>query len=168
MGVIIIENRKKTVPVLYLDVDAATLGDGVPEAGVADLLAVYREHGWRIICFANRGGISLGEITMEDVMKEMTTFHRAVGPFDKIIWCQHHPEADGPEYAVCWCRLPRPGLIIEAAISLGEHTGEVYPPHLALLVGVDPVGPDVSEATGIRFMAAHAWLNGGHTPRAAS
>ncbi|MGG6495131.1 UNVERIFIED_CONTAM: hypothetical protein NY603_19610, partial [Bacteroidetes bacterium 56_B9] len=100
--------------------------------GVADLLHEYKQLGWRIVAVSNQGGIALGHMTMAVCTAAMLeTQRQSRGAFDKISWCSHFPgENVEPEMAVCWCRKPRPGLVIEAALELSRETGEIYPPHL--------------------------------------
>jgi D-glycero-D-manno-heptose 1,7-bisphosphate phosphatase len=129
------------VPLLVLDIDG-TVRKGFDELGrfvngPEDVEvfpeAVARMHTWkrdggRIIAVSNQGGIALGLVTMASVAEAMVETHRQTGElFDKIAWCQHHPNARDPEYARCWCRKPAPGLLIEAALSLAAKTG-VWPP----------------------------------------
>jgi D-glycero-D-manno-heptose 1,7-bisphosphate phosphatase len=140
---------EKTVPVLYLDLDG-TVRKGKDELGhfvnkasdvevfpeVPKLLRGYKRQGWRIIGVSNQGGIALGYLTLKDCGELMAeTQRQCAGLFDKITWCSHHPDANEPEMAVCWCRKPRPGMIIESALALSEVTREIYPPHLAVMVG---------------------------------
>src|SRR5262245_4567592 len=144
-------NDEKRVPVLYLDIDG-TVREGKDDPlgrfvnGPDDVrvfpAAVERMRAWkagggRIIGVSNQGGIALGIVTMDRVVAAMMETHRQCdGLFDKLTWCQHHPNAENPEYARCWCRKPRPGLAIEAALDLASlHKGEIYPPYMALFVG---------------------------------
>lgn len=167
---------EKTVPVLYLDLDG-TVRWGKDELGrfvngpadvrvfdeVPALLARYREHGWRIVGVSNQGGVALGLMSPEDCAAAMVETHRQAGEaFDKIAYCVHHPNADVPEMAVCWCRKPRTGLVIESALNLADKTGEIYPPHLGLFVGDRPEDEGCAEAAGLTFMAADVWRAGGH------
>lgn len=166
------------VPVLYLDLDG-TVRHGKDELGrfvngpadvrvfdeVPALMARYREHGWRIIGISNQGGVALGIMSAQDcAMAMVETQRQTVHAFDKIAYCVHHPDADDPEMAVCWCRKPRAGLVIESALSLAEKTGEIYPPHLGLFVGDRPEDAACAENASLRFMAADVWRCGHHDP----
>lgn len=168
---------ERPIPVLYLDLDGTVrhgkneLGrfvngpdDVVVFDGVPDLLRRYQELGWRIVGISNQGGIALGLVTMTRVAQAMLETQRQTGgAFDKIAWCQHHPSASDPEFAVCWCRKPRAGLIIETALALAEkHPGEIYPPHMALFVGDRPEDEGCAAAAAVRFMPAVAWRAGDH------
>jgi D-glycero-D-manno-heptose 1,7-bisphosphate phosphatase len=167
---------EKTVPVLYLDLDG-TVRKGYDELGrfvngpedvevfdgVPEMLKTYKYLGWRIIAISNQGGIALGHMTMDICTQAMfETQKQCEHRFDKMTFCPHHPNADIPEMAVCWCRKPKAGMIIETALSLNEATGEIYPPHLGLFVGDRPEDEGCAENAGLRFMHAREWRNGAH------
>jgi D-glycero-D-manno-heptose 1,7-bisphosphate phosphatase len=169
--------NEKPVRVLYLDLDGTVrwgkdeLGrfvNGAEDVRVFDevpaMLKRYKALGWRIAGVSNQGGIALGIMTMDQCAKAMFETHRQCGEaFDKISWCQHHPGAKDPEMAVCWCRKPRAGLLIEAAHSLrGQHPLEYYPPHLALMVGDREEDAAAAHAANVAFMRAVDWRNGVH------
>lgn len=169
--------KEKRVPVLYCDIDG-TIRKGKDELGrfvntaedvhlfeeVPPLLRAYKVLGWRIVGISNQGGIALGHMTMEDCnMAMMATQQQSNYTFDKLLWCSHHPDAEDPEMAVCWCRKPKAGMVIEAAWKLaGEHPDEIYPPHLGLFVGDRPEDEKCAENAGLRFMRADLWRAGGH------
>lgn len=171
----------RPTPVLYLDIDG-TVRKGFDELGrfvngpadvevfpeVPALLRFYRDRGWRIIGISNQGGIALGHCTLGDVAQAMSKTHIDTGhAFHKLSWCRHHPDAADPEMAVCWCRKPRSGLVVESALELAEDmrrsgVDESYPPHLALFVGDRPEDAACAAGAGIRFMAATEWRHGRH------
>jgi D-glycero-D-manno-heptose 1,7-bisphosphate phosphatase len=167
---------EKTVPVLYLDIDG-TVRHGKDELGhfvntsrdvkvfeeVPGLLHTYKANGWRIVGISNQGGIALGHMTQTDCVEAMReTQIQTMHAFDKLIWCQHHPDAPDPEMAVCWCRKPKPGLIIEGALSLAEKTHEIYPPHMGLFVGDMESDLETAVNAGLSFMWAREWRAGKH------
>jgi D-glycero-D-manno-heptose 1,7-bisphosphate phosphatase len=167
---------EKMVPVLYLDLDG-TVRMGFDEMGkfvngaedvhvfkeVPQLLVKYKRLGWRIVAISNQGGIALGHMTMATCARAMIeTQNQCHGLFDKMTWCMHHPKADKPEMAVCWCRKPKAGLVIESALDLSRHTGELYPPHMSLFVGDRPEDEGCAENAGIRFIHAKVWRAGHH------
>lgn len=167
---------EKTIPVLYLDIDG-TVRMGKDELGffvngpddvqvfekVPDLLEAYHDLGWRIVGVSNQGGIALGHMTMRTCAEAMAeTQKQCRGMFDRLSWCSHHPEASDPEMARCWCRKPKPGLIIESALSLADQHDEIYPPHLGLMVGDRPEDQACAEAADLDFMTADAWHKGTH------
>jgi D-glycero-D-manno-heptose 1,7-bisphosphate phosphatase len=167
---------EKMVPVLYTDLDG-TIRKGKDELGkfvngpedvevfpeVPKLLRAYKKLGWRIIAVSNQGGIALGHMTMKTCLEAMQeTQQQCRGAFNKIAWCSHHPEADSPEMAICWCRKPKAGLVIETALTLSDQTGEIYPPHLGLMVGDRPEDEGCAENSGLSFMTAAVWRTGKH------
>lgn len=167
---------EKTVPVLYLDLDG-TVRKGKDELGyfvntpeevqvfdeVPDLLFHYKQLGWRIIGISNQGGIALGYMDMATCARAMAETQRQCrNAFDKIVWCSHHPDALDLELAVCWCRKPKIGLIVESALHLARMTGEIYPPHMGLFVGDMDSDRLCAENAGLYFMDAAEWRAGKH------
>lgn len=167
---------EKTVSVLYLDIDG-TVRKGKDELGhfvntaeevqvfdeVPDLLFSYKQLGWRIVGVSNQGGIALGYLSTSECARAMIETNRQCrNAFDKIAWCSHHPDASDLEMAVCWCRKPKAGLIIETALDLARATGEIYPPHMSLFVGDMDSDRVCAENAGLRFMDATAWRYGTH------
>lgn len=167
---------EKMVPVLYCDIDG-TIRWGRDELGrfvngpedvrvfdeVPDLLWGYRKLGWRIIGISNQGGIALGHMDMETCVAAFNeTYKQTRQAFDKILFCRHHPDADTREMAVCWCRKPKTGLVIEGAYDLAGKTGEIYPPHMGLFVGDRPEDQLCAEGAGLDFIDAAEWRTGAH------
>jgi len=167
---------EKTVPVLYLDIDG-TVRWGKDELGrfvnepedvrvfdeVPGLLSQYKALGWRIVGISNQGGIALGYMDVDTCARAMMETQKQSGnAFDKIAWCSHHPDAKDPEMAVCWCRKPKAGLIIETALDLAQKHDEIYPPHMGLFVGDMESDMLCAENAGLRFMHAINWREGVH------
>jgi D-glycero-D-manno-heptose 1,7-bisphosphate phosphatase len=164
--------RMKATPVLYLDLDG-TVRKGFDELGrfvnsAADVqlfphmperLLSYRQAGYRIVGVSNQGGIALGLVKYDDVATAiMETHAQAKSLFDKIIFCQHHPNAKDPEYAQCFCRKPRIGMLVLAQCYLNEeYPNECYPPHLALMVGDRDEDRLCAANGGVEFMWAKDW-----------
>lgn len=165
------------VPVLYLDIDGTVregkddpLGKFVngPEdvrvfPAAVNMMRRWRAGRGRIVGISNQGGIALGLADRLEVEQAMRETHRqAENLFDKIMFCPHHPDAADPEMAVCWCRKPSYGLVIEGALEIGlMHPGEHYPPSLALFVGDREEDRLCAEAANIRFMNAVEWREPG-------
>ena len=168
--------RPPAVPVLYLDIDG-TVRHGKDELGrwvngpedvvvfpeaVAQMRS-WRARGGRIIGVSNQGGIALGLVEFNDVAAAMReTQRQAEGLFDRLAWCSHHPSADDPTTARCWCRKPRPGLAIEAALQLAGQlrqrgVEEWYPPHLGLFVGDRNEDMQCADALHVDFQWACDW-----------
>lgn len=161
----------KAVALLVLDLDG-TVRKGLDELGrfvngpadvevfpeAVKLMREWKAAGGRIIGVSNQGGIALGHCTMDNVAAAMSETHRQCdGLFDKIAWCRHHPDAKDPEYARCWCRKPKPGLLIEAALSLARATHEFYPPYMGLFVGDRPEDALCAGTCSFDFKWAKDW-----------
>ena len=160
------------VPVLYTDLDGTVrhgkdeLGRFVhgpddvvifPEAVV--MMRHWKARGGRIIAVSNQGGVALGHISYAQVAATMReTWLQSGSLIDKIVFCVHHPGAQDPEMARCWCRKPFPGLVIEGALAVASaNPGEYYPPHLGLLVGDRPEDKECARLAGLDFLAADDW-----------
>lgn len=164
---------ERPVPVLYLDLDGTVrqgkddaLGRFVngpedvmvfPEA--VEMMRRWKSGGGRIIGVSNQGGIALGIVSFAKVADAMAETHRQTGGlFDKICFCQHHPQAKHPELAQCWCRKPSPGLIIEGSRSVADRfPGEIYPPYMGLMVGDRPEDEECARLAGLDFQWAADW-----------
>lgn len=158
---------------LYLDLDG-TVREGKDDAlgrfvngpddvrvfpQAVEMMRRWKATGGRIVGVSNQGGIALGIVTFGQVAAAMRETHRqAEGLFDKIAWCQHHPAAQDLEMARCWCRKPAPGLVVEVALDLVSHyRGEIYPPHLGLMVGDRTEDRDCARLASLDFMDAAEW-----------
>lgn len=166
--------QERRVPLLVLDLDG-TVRKGLDELGrfvngPEDVEvfpeALRRMHTWkarggRIIAVSNQGGIALGIVSMEAVVAALNETNRQCDRlFDKMAICQHHPDAKDPEYARCWCRKPRIGLVVESALSIARATGDIFPPHLALFVGDRDEDSECASACNMDFAWAKDWRAG--------
>lgn len=166
----------KAVPVLYLDIDG-TVREGKDDAlgrfvngpedvrvfpQAVELMRAWAARGGRIVGVSNQGGIALGIVTLDLVAQSMAeTQVQCDWLFDRIAFCRHHPSASDPLMARCWCRKPRPGLAIEAALSMAEQfEGEIYPPHLALMVGDRQEDLQMAGQLNVAFEWAEDWRSG--------
>lgn len=172
-------NREPAIPVLYLDLDG-TVREGKDDAlgrfvnGPDDvrvfpeavaLMRAWKQGGGRIIGVSNQGGVGLGIVKLAAVVAAMRETQRQChGLFDKIAFCIHHPNADNPEFARCWCRKPAPGLLIESALDLAARHHEMYPPYMALMVGDRNEDRLCAERAGIDFEWAEHWRKGTQQP----
>lgn len=162
---------ERPVPVLYLDLDG-TVRYGKDELGrfvngpedvvvfpeAVEMMRRWKAGGGRIIGVSNQGGVALGLVSYAKVAESMMATHaRADGLFDKIAFCTHHPNAEHPEMARCWCRKPSPGLIIEASLEVGARHGEFYPPYMGLMVGDRPEDEECARLAGLDFQWAVDW-----------
>lgn len=164
---------ERAVPVLYLDIDGTVrqgkddpLGRFVngpedvvvfPEA--VERMRLWKRGGGRIAAVSNQGGIALGVVTEARVAAAMAETNRQCDSlFDLISWCHHHPDAQHPEMARCWCRKPSAGAVAEAAHGLRDrHPGEFYPPYMGLFVGDRDEDRQCAESAGLDFMWAAEW-----------
>lgn len=157
---------------LYLDLDG-TVRHGFDELGrfvnspddvvifpqAVEMMRRWKSGGGRSVGVSNQGGIALGHLTMQDCAAAMVRTHELADQlFDKILWCRHHPTADNPLLARCWCRKPSPGLLIEGALYMAlEHKEEIYPLHMALMVGDLLVDKKCADAASVDFQWASEW-----------
>jgi D-glycero-D-manno-heptose 1,7-bisphosphate phosphatase len=159
------------VPVLYLDLDG-TVRKGFDEIGkfvngpddvelfprMAERLLSYKQKGWRIVAVSNQGGIATGQVSEVNVMSALRRTQELSGlAFDLMYICQHHPSAHDPEWRNCFCRKPKIGMLVMAAMQLGEMHPELYPPHLAMMVGDRDEDRLCAESAGVKFMQASEW-----------
>jgi D-glycero-D-manno-heptose 1,7-bisphosphate phosphatase len=166
------EVPERAVPVLYLDLDGTVrqgkddaLGRFVngpedvvvfPEA--VEMMRRWKLAGGRIIGVSNQGGIALGIVSYTKVAAAMRKTYDDCGQmFDKIAFCCHHPKAEHPEMARCWCRKPSPGLVIESALEVARQHGEFYPPYMGLMVGDRPEDEQCAKLAGLNFQRAADW-----------
>ena len=163
---------EKPTPLLVLDIDG-TVRQGKDDAlgkfvnspldvrvfpKAVEKMRKWKEGGGRIIGVSNQGGVALNLVAYDDVAAAMMETHRqAQGLFDKIAFCVHHPDADEPEMARCWCRKPSPGLLIETALDLAHKHQEYYPPYMALFVGDREEDRECARLAGIDFQDAAEW-----------
>jgi D-glycero-D-manno-heptose 1,7-bisphosphate phosphatase len=95
---------------------------------------------------------------MENVAAAMRRMHELCGEvFDRIMWCQHHPMAKTSDMAVCWCRKPRIGGLVQMMVSLAQQHDEFYPPHMALFVGDREEDRGCADGANVPFMWAKDW-----------
>ena len=162
---------EKAIPVLYLDLDG-TVRKGKDELGrfvngpddvevfpeAVEMMRRWKAGGGRIIGVSNQGGVALGIVSHALVAAAMRKTHvQAERLFDKIAYCVHHPAAEHPEMARCWCRKPSPGLVIESALEVARHHREYYPPYMGLMVGDRPEDEECARLAGLDFQWAADW-----------
>ena len=166
----------KIVPILYLDIDGTVrygkneLGHFVTDAKdvvvwpeAVEEMKFWKSIGGRIIGVSNQGGLALGYMTWDQCAGAMQRTNELCGGlFDALTWCPHHPSATDPLMSRCWCRKPKPGLLIEARVNLTivNRFTEVYPLHLSIMVGDRDDDAHCAAEAGLDFMWADAWRSG--------
>ena len=114
-------------PAVFLDRDGvlnrAYVEDGVPVPprtvarfellpGVAETCRAFAEAGLALVVVTNQPDLARGALDPAE-LDAMHVRLRAELPLDDVVVCPH----DGKEG--CWCRKPRPGMILDAARRLG-------------------------------------------------
>jgi histidinol-phosphate phosphatase family protein len=84
-----------------------------PMASAAAAVGRLRDAGLRLGVVSNQSGIARGLLTREEVDAVNAQIDGSLGPFDVWRVCPHGPE-DG-----CRCRKPGPGMVLDAARTLG-------------------------------------------------
>jgi histidinol-phosphate phosphatase family protein len=126
---------------LLLDRDGTLVEDvpynGDPERvrllpGARHALARARGEGLAVAVVTNQSGVGRGLLTERAVDTVNARVEELAGPMDAWLVCTHAPEAG------CWCRKPRPGLVLAAAARLGIEPQEC--------VVIGDIGSDVDAA----------------------
>jgi D-glycero-D-manno-heptose 1,7-bisphosphate phosphatase len=119
----------------------------------------WKRGGGRIAAVSNQGGVALGIVGEKRVAAAMMeTQQQCENLFDLIVWCRHHPDAQSPEMARCWCRKPSAGAVAEAAHGLANRfPGEFYPPYMGLFVGDRGEDEQCARSAGLDFEWADEW-----------
>jgi D-glycero-D-manno-heptose 1,7-bisphosphate phosphatase len=126
-------------------------------------MRLWKAAGGRIVGFSHVPEVARGELGEDVAVRVLWTVHeRAGNPFDTLVQCPHDPDAPTPDLARCWCRPPKPGLLIAGQEQVALRQQERYPVWMALVVAAsEPVaqcgrdlGIDVVDATAWRWGAA--------------
>ena len=80
--------------------------------GVVETCRAFAEAGLALVVVTNQPDLARGALDVDE-LEAMHTLLRAELPLDDVVVCPH----DGKEG--CWCRKPRPGMILDAARRLG-------------------------------------------------
>lgn len=133
---------------LFLDRDGTLIVDvGYPRdpdrveliPGVSDALAELQKS-WALVVISNQSGIGRGIITEQEAAavhrQFVELFTRAGVSFAGCFYCPHAPDAS------CRCRKPAPGLIEDAATSLGLDVAA------SVMVGDKPSDLEAGRAAG--------------------
>ena len=92
--------------------------------GAVSALARLQAAGWALVVVTNQSGIARGFFTEADFQRltgHMRATLAAAGiQLDAVLHCPHLPDATVPAYRqVCACRKPAPGMLLQAAATLG-------------------------------------------------
>jgi D-glycero-D-manno-heptose 1,7-bisphosphate phosphatase len=163
--------ESKKVPILYLDIDG-TVRLGKDELGhfvntaeevqvfpeVPDLLAGYKDLGWRIVGISNQGGIGLGYMDEQTCIDALAETNKQTGNMiDKIVYCPHKPDEG------CDCRKPGVGMLNNVRAWLfANNDGESYPYEIGLFVGDRPEDEQCAYNAAVPFLEAAVWRTGEH------
>jgi HAD superfamily hydrolase (TIGR01662 family) len=133
------ENGKPRAVLLDRDgtliVDVPYNGDPdrvMPMPGARAAMDRLRDAGMALAVISNQSGVARGLITPDDVERVATRVENLLGPLGAWMVCTHAPE-DG-----CRCRKPAPGLILQAAETLGVDPADC--------VVIGDIGTDVEAA----------------------
>lgn len=116
--------------------------------GAVDAMRRLREAGYLLVIVTNQSGIARGMYTEADyqaLTQRMREALRAAGAeVAAVFHCPHHPEGSVASYRRdCDCRKPRPGMLLEAAHTMGLSLPD------SLLVGDKPSDLEAAHAAGV-------------------
>lgn len=140
-----IQSRKA----VFLSRGAILRADGADTAlgaGAHTALPLLHASGYRIVVVSNEPGVAFGRYTernldhLEDQLADL--LDAAGAPLARFIYCPHHPAGSETLYAFdCDCRMPQPGMMLQAAVEMkfapgtcwfiGDTLDEVEAGHLA-------------------------------------
>jgi len=101
----------------------------LPEAARA--IAELNRAGLPVIVISNQPGIAKRKFNLSLLGAMTEKMHvetrKAGGRIDAVYYCLHHPQSALPQYrALCNCRKPGPGLLLQAAEDWGLDLGKSY------------------------------------------
>lgn len=88
--------------------------------GTAEGIKLLKRAGFKVIVISNQSGIARGlfsEEVVRKIDKKMQDELLNRGTFlDAVYFCPHHPDIGEPPYRQdCYCRKPKPGILLQAA-----------------------------------------------------
>jgi histidinol-phosphate phosphatase family protein len=91
---------------------------------VGEGLRRLQDAGFLLIVVSNEPGVATGRIPVAALERVEARIDQLLAPFGVVItsygWCTHHPPGARVIGAVaCACRKPRPGLLLDAALTQG-------------------------------------------------
>jgi D-glycero-D-manno-heptose 1,7-bisphosphate phosphatase len=99
--------------------------------GAAEAIRNFNSLGLKVIIVSNQPAIAKGKMSEELFdkirLKMKTLLEKKGAHVDAEYYCFHHPQAKRREFkAVCDCRKPKPGLLLQAKQDFGLDTSECY------------------------------------------
>ena len=95
-----------------------------PIPGSLEAIALFNNHGFKVIVITNQSGLSRGfydEATLTKIHEKM---HRLAkkkgGGIEHIYYCPHGPDDN------CSCRKPKPGLLLEFAKEKNSSLANIF------------------------------------------
>jgi len=92
--------------------------------GIGPALREMKGAGYKLVLVSNQPSVAKKHLTMAAFRKIQAKMHRLLAAegvrLDGEYYCFHHPQAKLRRYrAVCECRKPKPGMLLQAAKDLG-------------------------------------------------
>jgi histidinol phosphatase-like enzyme len=115
--------------------------------GAREVLARYRDEGWRLCGISWHPEVAGGTTSADGVEAVFGRTHELLGLDVDHVWCPH-----GDGAAVCWCRKPLPGL----GVVLIERHG--LDPARGVYIGRDASDRIFARALGFTYRDAAAEL----------
>jgi D-glycero-D-manno-heptose 1,7-bisphosphate phosphatase len=121
--------------------------------GAVDAMRRLREAGYLLVIVTNQSGIARGMYSEADYQALTTRMRAALkeagAEVAAVFHCPHHPDGTVPALRrACDCRKPQPGMLLEAARTLGLSMPD------SVLVGDKPSDIEAAQAAGV----GRAWL----------
>jgi histidinol-phosphate phosphatase family protein len=113
-------------------------------AGAREAMAQLTRAGHRLVVCTNQAGIAsrkLAQETVEDIHRRMIDeIAKVGGEIEKVYYCPHAKDAN------CFCRKPRPGLLLRARDELGIDLNDAF------FIGDSITDMRVGQAVGVQTM----------------
>ncbi len=133
--------------------------------GIFSLCRKARAAGYGIVIVTNQSGIARGYYSPADFRElsdwVIAQFRWQGAGIDGIVHCPHHPGIDGP----CWCRKPRPGMLVKASrryrldrrrsIMIGDKDSDTEAARRAGIGTVVKIAPRAKFPARLRARADH-------------
>jgi hypothetical protein len=122
--------------------------------GMRELLSNWRRDGMFLFAAMHIPALARDEIGLPLVYEYGNNLERKLGyALDGFVYCPHDPELkDNPVESVCYCRMPKYGLMLQAHMIAESSFGLPFPACLQTVVGGD-VQKKMSEATGVNYVS---------------